>query len=989
MFINCHSYYSLKYGTLSPAQLAEYALVNQTECIVLSDINNTAGVPEFYFECKKIGIKPIAGIDIRGNNNFCQYILIARNNSGLYEINKFVSEINFGLKDIEEVPEFNNVFVVVPFDNKELFRKKDNYFIGIRPNDIKKIASSDFRDLTDKMLILYPISFRNKSDYDICKHLYAVDKNILLSQVPQNFGCSPDEIFINPQKIRDIYNQYPQIVKNTLTFLNSCSLYFDNKNKNKKVFTTSRSDDISLLKRLSYNGLIKRYGKTNRKALERINSELEIIVKLDFVSYFLIANDIIKYAKSKNYYYVGRGSGANSIVAYCLEITNVDPIELNLYFERFLNPKRSSPPDFDIDFSWKDRNDVISYIFRRYGTNNTALLGAMNTFKSRSILREFGKVYGLPKQELDILARNPNSVKDKDNIHKKIIHLASEIANFPNLRTIHAGGILISEESIFHYTALDLPPKGFQTTQWDMYVAEELGFEKFDILSQRGLGSIKDCVKIINKTRNVDVDITNVNKFKYDFKINKQLEKGETIGCFYTESPAMRGLLKKLQCGDYLTLVAASSIIRPGVAKSGMMKEYIARHNNLESFEYIHPILQEHLSETYGVMVFQEDVLKICHHYAGMNLSDADMLRRAMSGKFRSKSEFDKIKNKFLDSCKKNNRPYEISIELWRQIESFAGYSFSKAHSASYAVESYQSLFLKTYFPIEFMVAVINNFGGYYQSWVYFHEAKRFGANIKLPCINNSEYLSCIKNKNDVYIGFIHVKNLEETIINNIIYERTLNGKFLGLYDFMERCNYVSDEQLNLLIKCGSFDFTGKSRPNLMWEKLMFSKQKKDGDEKQLSYSQKKIFNVVSDYDIKFKIPELTQTNLEKAYDEIELLGFPVSMNMFDMLQTQYRGEVRFYNMKNFKDKQVRMLGQFVTLKYVISSNNEIMYFITWLDYDGNFFDSVHFPNSIKEYPFKGNGIYLLLGTVDVDFGHPTLRVTKMAKMPLKSDPRE
>jgi DNA-directed DNA polymerase III PolC len=960
--------------------LVEFALKTQNDSIVLTDINNTTAIPEFYFNCKKIGIKPIAGVDVRDDDNKQLYILIARNNKGLAEINKFISEINIKKKPKIPIPLFNNVFVVVPFSNIELFHDEDNYFIGIKPDDLKKISTSKFQIKNDKMLVLYPVSFRNSEDYEICKHLRAIDKNILLSQLNEPTEFTPNDIFILPAKIREIYSNYPQIITNTLKLLKECNLYFDNGLKNKKVFSSSYSEDINLLRSLSINGLEKRYGSNNKTAIQRLNHELEIITKLNFVSYFLIAHDIVQFAKSKNFFHVGRGSGANSIVAYCLEITNVDPIELDLYFERFLNPKRSSPPDFDIDFSWKDRNTVISYIFNKYGFNRTALLGAINTFQPRSILRELGKIYGLPKEEIDVLTSNPASVANKDFIHKKIINIASKLTDFPNLRTIHAGGIIISDDPIFNYAALDFPPKGFPTTQWDMYVAEELGFEKFDILSQRGLGHIKDCVKIVQKNKNINININDVNKFKFDNRINQKLSTGETLGCFYIESPAMRGLLKKLRCDNYLTLVAASSIIRPGVAKSGMMKRYIERYNNPNDFEYLHPIMKEQLSETYGIMVYQEDVLKICHHYAGMDLADADVLRRAMSGKFRSRKEFDKIKDKFFELCNKNNRPQNVSTELWRQIESFAGYSFSKAHSASYAVESYQSLFLKTYFPIEFMVSVINNFGGFYSSWVYFHEAKRSGATINLPCINNSEYLTSVKGT-EIFIGFIHVKNLEENIVSQILLERNLYGKFTDLHNFMERCA-IPDEQLNILIKCGAFDFTGKSRPELMWEKLFVKNQSAS----ELLLKQKKLFSSSPN---QLKLPVLQQSELEKAYDEIELLDFPVSLSLFDMLQTKFRGEVFFKNMIKFSGKEVRMLGQFITLKYVRTSDLKIMNFITWIDYEGNFFDSVHFPDSLKEYPFKGNGIYLLLGIVDVEFGYPILRVKKMAKLPLKPDPRE
>jgi DNA polymerase-3 subunit alpha len=548
-----------------------------------------------------------------------------------------------------------------------------------------------------------------------------------------------------PAELQNLFGQYPALIANTKRMAGRCNIDFDfNTIKNKKNFTGSSFDDRLLLEKLANDGLEYRYGKNNPEAAARVRHELDIIDQLGFGAYFLITWDIIRYSMSRGFYHVGRGSGANSIVAYCLRITDVDPIELNLYFERFLNPRRSSPPDFDIDYSWKERDDVLDYIFKRYGRDHTALLGATSTFKGKSILRELGKVVGLPKAELDRLVEEPGNLSNQDDITRKIIEVGTQMTDFPNIRSIHAGGVLISEEPITCYTALDLPPKSMPVTQWDMYVAEDLRFEKLDILSQRGIGHIRDSVDIIRKNRGISIDIHQVEKFKQDEKVKHQLRNAETNGCFYIESPAMRGLLKKLKCDNYISLVAASSIIRPGVARSGMMKEYIRRFHNPDGFDYIHPVMKEQLSETYGVMVYQEDVLKICHHFAGLDLADADVLRRAMSGKYRSRVEFQKIVDKFFENCRIKGYPDSITNEVWRQIESFAGYSFSKAHSASFAVESYQSLYLKSYFPVEFMVAVINNFGGFYQSWVYFNEAKRCGAIIELPCVNRSYLLNTL-----------------------------------------------------------------------------------------------------------------------------------------------------------------------------------------------------------------------------------------------------
>ena len=427
--------------------------------------------------------------------------------------------------------------------------------------------------------------------------------------------------------------------------------------KNKETFTGNRYNDKQLLHKYCIDGFSRRYGRQDRVATERIQRELEIIENLRFSSYFLITDEICRYARGRNFHYVGRGSGANSAVAYCLGITDVDPIALNLPFERFLNPKRKSPPDFDIDFSWNERDEIYDFIFNRYQTGHTALMGAMSTFRSRSILRELGKVYGLPKAEIDRLVHEPEHMLNKNEVTNTILSVYNRMADFPNQRTIHASGVLISEEPLTFYSAMDNPPKGLPTVQFDMYVAEDIGFEKFDILSQRGIGHIKDCRTIVRENLGVVIDTDNPKRFFHDAHIAAQLKSANTIGCFYIESPAMRQLLTKLRCDDYLTLVAASSIIRPGVASSGMMSEYIRRHHDPATVVYPHPVFKEQLEETYGVMVYQEDVMKIANAYGGLDMADADVLRRMMSGKYRSKDHLTEIEDKFFSNCKAKGYP--------------------------------------------------------------------------------------------------------------------------------------------------------------------------------------------------------------------------------------------------------------------------------------------------------------------------------------------
>ncbi|MEO5642026.1 MAG: DNA polymerase III subunit alpha [Bacteroidia bacterium] len=974
MLLNAHSYYSLRYGTLSIEELVKLAKECGYDSLALTDINNSSGALEFVKICHQEGIKPIVGMEFREADEV-KYIALARNKTGFMEINELRTHCNLNSEKLPDRPNFAHCYVIFPYENHP-HDLKENEYVGIPPRLINKLRMGKTID-QKKYLALRPIVFADAVQFSTHKKLRAVHHNLLLSQVQPAQTASADESIISREAFDQQYAALPHLLENTKRIAEDCHFEFDFLAvKNKKSYTGNSRDDKELLEKLAFDGMKRRYGTKNKEAIYLVKKELEIIGRLGFSAYFLITWDIIRYSKDRGFYHVGRGSGANSVVAYCLGITDVCPIELDLYFERFLNPKRKVPPDFDIDYSWKDRDEVIEYIFKRYGQKHTALLGAMSTFKDRSIIREMGKVHGLPKSDIDRLIKNPASPLNDNELCREVMSIYKSIEDFPNARSIHAGGILISEEPITAYTALDMPPKGFATTQFDMYLAEDINLEKLDILSQRGIGHINECAEIVKRNRGIKIDVSEVDKFKTDKKVRAQLLSSNTIGCFYVESPAMRGLLSKLHCDNYLTLVAASSIIRPGVAKSGMMRAYIERFHHPEKVQYLHPIMEEQLKETFGVMVFQEDVLKVGHHFGGLDLADADVLRRMMSGKSRNKKHLEEIREKYFTHCKSQGYADVVAKEVWRQIESFAGYSFSKAHSASYAVESYQSLYLKTYFPMEFMVAVINNFGGFYNTRVYVNEAMKTGAKIHLPCVNKSTTFTNIYGT-DIYLGFVHIKSLEEKVSKQIEAARHHSGEFLNLEDFIRRVP-MGMEQLITLIRIDALRFTGKNKRQMLWDA-------------HLQFNEKKYTETVLLFNItgkSYELPALAMNPLEDAYDEIELLEFPVTMSYFDMLKTKQRGDCRAKHLMQHVGKRIRIMGVYVAYKGVTTVRGEYMAFGTFLDEDGDFFDTVNFPPSLSKYPFTGVGVYLILGKVTEEFGFPSLEVDKMARLPIRSDPR-
>jgi DNA polymerase-3 subunit alpha len=588
-------------------------------------------------------------------------------------------------------------------------------------------------------------------------------------------------------------------------------------------------------------------------------------------------------------------------------------------------------------------------------------------------VRELGKVFGLPKEEIDDLVDDPGRHADRDHITKLICEYAGYIIQkeLPSNMSIHAGGVLITEQPIYAYTATELPPKGYPVSHFEMHAAEDFGIFKFDILSQRGLGHLKETVRHIKRNRGVDVDIHRFTDFKQDEKIKDLMRSSKAMGCFYVESPAMRMLLGKLRCEDYLTLVAASSIIRPGVASSGMMKAYIERFHVTQKggrYEAIHPDMDALMKETYGVMVYQEDVIKVAHHFAGLTLTEADVLRRGMSGKYRSREEFQRVKERFLENCTQKKYPQHVIDRVWFEIESFSGYSFAKGHSASYAVESYQSLYLKAHYPLEFMVGVINNFGGFYKTEFYFHEARMNGAEIEAPCINNSDHLTSIDGTR-VYMGFIHLKSLETKVAQQIPTERQ-RGVYRNLDDLLERVA-MGLEQVRLLIRVGALRFTGKSKQRLLWEAMLYYSQAR---------TKKPSAALFDTAPKEYPLPVLQRHDIEDAFDEIELLGFPLC-DPFELLDTSERGDTTAKELVSKTGKGVHIIGYLVTVKDAGTKSGARMNFGTFYDHRGEVFDTVHFPEVARAYPLRGRGFYAIKGRVVEDFGVTMIEVTSMEKL--------
>jgi len=982
MFINCHTAFSFKYGTLMPEALVGEARRCGARKIAVTDINNTAALIELLriTTGEERTVEIAAGMEFREGHRL-RYILLARNNHGFEQINRFRSRHNANEKPLPvRAPQLADVFVIYPYGTAEPASLYDHEYIGVRPGERNRFRlTPEPGHYPGKYVILHPVTFSGDQGYEIHRLLRAMDANTLITKLTPELLGSRDEEMIPEEQLLHEWADFPTLINNTRTLLESCTIDLElGKSKNKAIVYGSREADWEHLVREATEGFNRKYDAGDPVLMERFERELRIIREKDFCAYYLVALDLIRFADRKGLDHIGRGSGANSMVAYCLGITNVDPVVLDLYFERFLNPERSSPPDFDLDFSWDQRDLIYEYLFSKYGHEHVCLLGTHTTLQERSAVRELGKVFGLPKEEIDALADEPEHMRHRDTITERICQYADLMKELPVNLSIHAGGVLITEQPIYAYTATDIPPKGYPVSHFEMHNAEDAGIYKLDILSQRGLGHLRETVRQVKENRGIEIDIDRFHEFRKDPAIRQLLRDGRTMGCFYVESPAMRMLLKKLRCEDYITLVAASSIIRPGVARSGMMRAYIERfHLSREGKPWpsVHPIMAELLAETYGVMVYQEDVIRVAHHFAGLSLAEADVLRRGMSGKFRSRREFERIRDKFFSNCKERRYPQEIIDRVWYEIESFSGYSFAKGHSASYAVESYQSLYLKAHYPLEFMAGVINNFGGFYRTEFYFHEARMSGAEIEAPCVNNSEFLTVVRGRK-LHTGFIHLSGLENRIARLIAEDRKQNGAFRSLADFIRRIP-AGPEQIRLLIRIGAFRFTGLSKQKLMWEAVLSFGKAAKGRETGTGA-------LFMDDTPDLPLPELDRKPLEDVFDEIELLGFPLQ-DPYRILEGPGKATHLAKELDGNLGKPVGIIGYLVTAKTTYTVDRKSMHFGTFIDQDGETFDTVHFPEAARRFPFRGRGFYRMAGVVTDDFGVKTVQVNRMEKLPLRN----
>jgi DNA-directed DNA polymerase III PolC len=585
------------------------------------------------------------------------------------------------------------------------------------------------------------------------------------------------------------------------------------------------------LARLGREGLRRRYGRDPRAARARLAEELAIIERCGFTDYFLLVADIVEFARARGIPTVGRGSGASSIVAYALGITNVDPLRHGLYFERFLNPSRRDCPDLDIDLCWWRRDEVIAHVYRTYGEDRVAMISTHATLGARSAFREAAKALGVPNPRVNALARRvprelappylerlradagAGGVDWREPVLARALALAERLDGAPRHLSIHAGGLVIADRPLTHYVALERGEKKVVVTQFEMRAIEAIGLVKMDLLGNRALSEIDTCLEGVRARHGLDLARDRIPED--DPATAARIEAGDTLNGFQLESPAMRHLLRMLRARTLDEVIAAVALVRPGAAESGMKEVYCRRHRGLEPVAVLHPRLAPVLGASHGVMLYEEDVMCVAAALAGLSLAEGDDLRRAI-GAARGDEAFRALERGFVGHCARAGVDEPTARAAWRDLARFAAYAFCRAHAAGYGTLGWQSAYLKTHFPAEWAVGVLDHHAGMYATWVHVEDLRRHGVAFRAPCVARSGWHAALEPDGAVRVGLSRVTGLSHAAGERLLAERA-RRPFESLADLADRARPTLAE-LEALVLAGALDGTGRTRPALLLE---------------------------------------------------------------------------------------------------------------------------------------------------------------------------
>lgn len=1021
--LNVHTCFSMLDGASSVEALVSAAAASGMQALAITDTDGLYGAVPFTQACRAHGIRPIYGVELsepfRGPDREAKRFfdgrtlrratLLARDEAGYGAVCRIVTRRHLqGDFDWEAavaaLPE--SVFVLTADEGVLLRRAVDRslrsstrvelrHFGGPVSVERRRALLSLAEQLRIRVVATNGVRFCDPSEHPVHRILCALRMNATVGTTPAHAVMPPAAGLATAAEMSDRFSAHPEPVRETVRIARECGMILDLTCRRLPRFPVPGGGDAyRYLRGLALQGLSERYpsGTAAGAAREILERELAVIHAMQLSDYFLICHDIIRFARSKGYPCLGRGSAANSIVSFCLYITHVDPIAHNLFFERFLNDQRTSLPDFDLDFGTQDREHILDYIFSFYGRDRVAMIGTHMTFQVRSAFREVAVAQGMAKGEVDDFIKRLPHFSSTENLPEKLAsspetrelplqsepfaslyRLAGHIGGFPRHVGTHPCGLVITPSPLDDFMPLELGEKGLAVTQWTMGPVEDAGLLKIDILGQKGLEVISHTVRAVR--RQGKTVPSEPRRFLSDPRTREWLRTGRTIGCFYIESPAMISLIRQAHCDDFECLTALSSIIRPGVSNYGGKNTYLKRHLKLEPDTVLHPALSPILRDTHGCLIYQEQVIRIASELAGLTLGEADDLRRLMSFKKNRKRLAD-YRDRFCSGCRAKGLPEPVIDEMYRQIDSFAGYAFCKAHSASFALESFESMFYKAHYPAEFMAAVLSGGGGYYGALEYLEEARRLGLAIHPPCVNGSN-VRFSGGSGQLRVGLMQVKTLRDTTAEKIVSARRTHGPFSDLPDLLQRVPELKIDEARNLARCGAMRSLGRTIPEILWGVEIFFKAE-HADKTDSKQADTQHLRTLWD-----SVPRFPDPPLEKRLLwELEILGMTPSAHPLKLFQGEIsrirrlRPVIRSVDMSARTGRETYMLGwRIIGKKTRTKTSGDVMAFITFSDEWGRF-ETTFFPKSFEKNALelkKGYGPFLLKGHIDMEFGVPTL----------------
>ncbi|NNF98660.1 MAG: DNA polymerase III subunit alpha [Desulfobacteraceae bacterium] len=990
--LTVRSHYSLMWGTASIGNVCRTARRLGYSRLALTDTDNLYGLWPFLAACRREGLTPIIGAEITDPGTKRRAVCLVATDEGYTNLCRMITRRHMisSFHLARDLPDFAKGLVVLTQD-AELLTAWHDAGVTVAGAIPRHPVSRDHRlGRTARhlgvQLVATPGSFfLDPEDYAIHRLLRAIDLNTSLSRLGPA-DVAPDSAWLaGPGEYERRFAICPEALSASHELADYLSFTGPDFGLVMPPWEGDRHRGADrCLRAAAYTGARKRYGlELPEPIVERLEHELGIIRDMNFSAYFLIVRDIVKRSSRT----CGRGSGAASLIAYCLKITNVCPVKHNLYFGRFLNPGRKDPPDIDVDFAWDERDDVLDDVLTRFA-GRAAMVSSHVLFQPRMAVRETAKVFGLTDGEigqvskrlpwfwrvqdaahtfLKALKERPET-KTLDFLHPwpEILGLAQRIIGIPRYMSVHPGGIVITPDQIDRYVPVEKAAKGVPIIQWDKDAAEDAGLVKIDLLGNRSLGVIRD---VIGNIKDNDVDFDDFHwEPEDDFATQEAVAQGQTMGCFYIESPAMRQLQQKSRVGDFDHLVIHSSIIRP--AANEYIQEYIRRLHG-GNWDPIHPLLSDVLAETFGIMVYQEDVSRAAVALADFSDADADGLRKILSKKDREFRMGD-YRQQFVSGARRKGVADQQIDAVWSMMMSFSGYSFCKPHSASYARVSFQAAYLKTHFPAEFMAAVISNQGGFYGTFAYVSEARRQGVAILPPDVNISQirWRGCNRT---MRVGLQSVKGLSANCMQRIIHRRR-TSLFSGLADFLDRVR-PDEPEARALIHCGALDafHPEANRAALLWE-LMSWRHVRSERSKWGSLFDLQPMNHGTPPKLP---PENPRDRLRREFRTLGFLCGRHPMTLYADVVAQRR-TTKAADLPRYVGKNVRIAAWLITGKVVRTKHGDPMEFLTFEDETG-VVETTFFPEIYRRFchMIDWGRPYLLSGTVEQDWGAITLTVNR------------